>query len=125
VRTTARRDDSFKDFVLDQLRPVRAVACRAMFGGYGLYRDGVFFGCIYRDRLYFRTDATTRPEYLAHGMKPFRPNPRQTLTSYYEVPVEVLEDPERLVRWARGAPPPPPVEPQTKRRPTGRRPRRR
>jgi DNA transformation protein len=36
-------------------------------------------------------------------MKPFRPNSKQTLKTYYEVPVEVIEDSEQLVTWATDA----------------------
>jgi DNA transformation protein and related proteins len=75
------RDDSFKDYVLDQLATLGTVRARAMFGGYGLYHGPEFFGILHQGRLYFRTDARTRPNYIAHGMSPFRPNPRQTLTS--------------------------------------------
>ena len=42
----------------------------------------------------------TRADYVAAGMTFFRPNPRQSLKSYYEVPAAVLEDRERLDRWA-------------------------
>lgn len=92
--------DSFRDFVLDQLRDLGTVECRAMFGGHGLYCGGVFFGILYRGALYLKTDKMTRAEYERRGMKPFRPNERQTLKSYYEVPADILEDPEALVHWA-------------------------
>jgi DNA transformation protein len=95
--------DSFKDYVLDQLATLGAVSARAMFGGHGLYRGAQFFGILHHGRLYFRTDGTTRARYTAHGMQPFRPNTRQTLASYYEVPPEVLDDPGMLVDWARTA----------------------
>jgi DNA transformation protein len=36
-------------------------------------------------------------------MGPFRPNERQTLKSYYEVPPDVLDEPETLLSWAREA----------------------
>jgi DNA transformation protein len=36
-------------------------------------------------------------------MKPFRPNPKQTLKTYYEVPVEIVENAERLAQWANPA----------------------
>jgi DNA transformation protein len=36
-------------------------------------------------------------------MKPFRPNPKQTLRSYYQVPVEIIEDGDRLGAWAEAA----------------------
>jgi DNA transformation protein and related proteins len=92
---------SFKDFVLDQLTDLRGVTARAMFGGYGLYHGATFFGIIHKGRLYFKVTVTTRSSYKAHGMKPFRPNANQTLKSFYEVPVDVIEDPEALMSWAK------------------------
>ncbi len=89
----------FKDFVLDQLADLRGLTARAMFGGYGLYHGTQFFGIIHKDRLYFKVTAATKPRYKAHGMKPFRPNAKQTLKSFYEVPIDVLEDAEQLVSW--------------------------
>lgn len=93
----------FRDFVLDQLTAFRPVDCRAMFGGYGLYAGSAFFGILHNNRLYFKTDSadtkSTEP-YRARGMKPFRPNKRQTLKSYYEVPADVLEEPRELSEWA-------------------------
>ncbi len=97
------KKNSFKDFVIDRLHEVAGVECRAMFGGYGLYGHGVFFGIIYRDRLYFRTDAVTRKNYEQFAMKPFRPNARQTMKSYYEVPPDIFENRERLLSWAKKA----------------------
>jgi DNA transformation protein len=96
-------DASFKDFVLEQLQQLDDVTCRRMFGCYGLYQNGVFFGIIAQGRLYFKTSATTRTAYMQRGMQPFRPRPRQTLKSYYEVPVEVLEDDGELSLWAQQA----------------------
>ena len=97
------KDESFKEFVLDQLHGLVGIDCRAMFGGYGLYRNDVFFGIIHKGRLYFKTDQKSVPIYLEVGMKPFRPNAKQTLKSYYEVPVDVIEDSDQLVDWAKNA----------------------
>lgn len=96
----ATKHDGFKDFVLDQLADLPGVTCRAMFGGYGLYRGTIFFGIIHKSRLYFKVSPATLPSYREHGMKPFRPNAKQTLTTYYEVPVEIIEDAEQLTTWA-------------------------
>ncbi len=96
------RPDSIKNYVLDQLGSLDVTA-RAMFGGYGLYRGPEFFGILHQGRLYFRTDAHTRQDYIARGMSPFQPNPRQTLVSYYEVPADVLDDSEILATWAHTA----------------------
>jgi DNA transformation protein len=92
--------NGFKDFVLDQLGELHDLTCRAMFGGYGLYLRGMFFGIIHQGRLYFRTTPATESAYKKHGMRPFRPNAKQTLKCYYEVPVDVIEDAEHLTRWA-------------------------
>lgn len=97
------KHDGFKDFVLDQLADLRGVTCRAMFGGYGLSCRGKFFGIIHKGRLYFKVTSTTVERYKAHGMKPFRPNTKQTLKNYYEVPTEVIEDAEAMITYASAA----------------------
>ncbi len=97
------KDESFKEFILDQLDRLGHVDCRAMFGGHGLYRNGIFFGIISKSRLYFKTCETTLPGYRERGMQPFRPSAKQTLKTYYEVPVEVVEDEDLLAEWARDA----------------------
>jgi len=71
-----------------------------MFGGYGLYRHATFFGIIHKGRLYFKVTPETVDQYKTHGMSPFRPNPKQTLKTFYEVPVDVIEDAEQLHEWA-------------------------
>ena len=96
----APKHDGFKDYVLDQLADLRGVTCRAMFGGYGLYQHGTFFGIIHKGQLYFKTDRITAARYRDRGMKPFKPSATQTLKNYYEVPNEVLEDSDALTTWA-------------------------
>ena len=99
----APKQDGFKDFVLDQLTELSDLTHRAMFGGYGLYCGRVFFGIIHKGRLYFKTNETTAKRYRERKMKPYRPNTKQTLHSYYEVPVDVLEDAGELTLWAQQA----------------------
>lgn len=94
--------EEFKDHVLDMLRDLDGLYCKAMFGGFGLYRHEVFFGIIH-DSLYFKVDDNSRVDYEQAGMEPFRPNARQTIRSYYEVPADVLEDRHTLLTWARRA----------------------
>jgi DNA transformation protein len=95
--------DSFVAFVLDQLSGLEGLGCRAMFGGHGLYCGPTFFGMVFDGRAYFKTDDATAPDYARRGMKPFRPNDQQVLRTYYEVPADVLESREEVLRWARTA----------------------
>ena len=94
----------YLDYLLGQLKGLGGVEARRMFGGLGLYSRGTFFGLLYKDRLYFKTDETTRPEYEARGSEGFRPRPGVNVQmTYYTVPAEVLEDEDELVRWAQKA----------------------
>ncbi len=95
-----KKDESFKDFVLDQLQELEGVEARRMFGGFGLYREETFFAILHKGRLYFKIDDASVGEYRRRKMKPFRPNAKQTLRSYYQVPVDIIEDRDRLRVWA-------------------------
>ncbi|MEE9499196.1 MAG: TfoX/Sxy family protein [Nitrospinaceae bacterium] len=97
------KQDSFKEFVLDQLAGMEPVTCRAMIGGFGLYHCDLLFGNLHKGRLYYKTNDQTRPVYEKYGMKPFRPSAKQTLKNYYEVPPEILEEGEALILWAEQA----------------------
>ena len=97
------KDVSFKDFVLDQLQGLDDIEARRMFGGFGLYQEETFFAIVHKGRLYFKIDDVTVGEYRKRSMKPFRPNPRQTLKNYYQVPAEILEDDDQLCDWAKKA----------------------
>ena len=96
---------SFRNFVLEQLaRATPGVQGRAMFGGVGIYSRGLFFALIADDTLYFKVDATNRPDFEARGMGPFRPpGPAGEALQYYAVPEDVLEDPDSLRPWAERA----------------------
>lgn len=95
--------DDFTSFVLDQLARLPDVRRRRMFGATGLYQGDLFFAIVDEGRLYFRTDDDSRPEYESRGMKAFAPTPDMVLKTYFEVPVDVLEDDAVLCEWARRA----------------------
>lgn len=93
----------YRDFILEQLERVCPVTARSMFGGVGLYAQGLFFALIAEDRLYFKVDDSTRPEFERLGMEPFRPFGEAHAMGYYEVPIDVLEDAVQLEPWMRTA----------------------
>ncbi len=68
-----------------------------------MYLDDVFMGIVDEGRLYFKVDDATVGGYRAFGMQAFAPAPDMVLKTYYEVPVDVLEDDAELRRWARAA----------------------
>jgi DNA transformation protein and related proteins len=101
----APRGGEYLDYLLDLLRPWAPVAGRRMFGGYGIFRDGVMFGLVIRETLYFRTDDGNRAAYEAAGMGPFTYNRAGRVVSlaYHAVPPDLLDGGEDLVLWAESA----------------------
>lgn len=94
----------FLDYLLEQLEQLGGVTSRRMFGGAGLYRDGIIFGIVSGDAVYFKTDEANLPDYEAAGAERFDPMPgRPAKFSYFAVPPDVLEQPDELSTWARKA----------------------
>ena len=50
--------------VLELMRPAGRASARAMFGGHGLYVDGLIVGIVVEDVLYLKTDDETRGAYV-------------------------------------------------------------
>jgi DNA transformation protein len=95
----------FLDFVTDQMAGLGRVSSRPMFGGYGIYRDEAMFAIIIDDQLYLKTNAATRAQFVARGLKPFlySRGSKTVEMSYFEAPAEVLEEPDAMRSWARVA----------------------
>ena len=93
--------ESYLTFVVDQLNCIGEVTARRMFGGAMLSHNEKPFALIADDVLYFKVDDSNRPDYEAAGMGPFKPFTKKSyVMQYYEVPIEILEDPEKLTVWA-------------------------
>jgi DNA transformation protein and related proteins len=93
---------SYLAFVLEQLDGVARIVTKRMFGGVGIYSDGAFFAVIDNDTLFFKVDETLSKRYRNKGMPPFTPIPgAKPMMGYYQVPPDVLEDGQMLVKWAR------------------------
>jgi DNA transformation protein and related proteins len=89
--------------LLALLATLGEVTSRPMSGGLGLYLGETIFGIFHGDRLYLKVDERSKADFVSRGMVPFSPNGRQTLKSYYEVPPDVLANPQILLAWARQA----------------------
>jgi DNA transformation protein len=96
---------SDKDFIAwlhELLGPLGRVATRAMFGGHGVYLDGIIVGIIVDDQLYLKTDAVSQPQFAAAGCAPFvyisKDGPMPM--SYWSVPDEAMDASEAMAPWA-------------------------
>jgi DNA transformation protein len=93
----------YLEYVLEQLAALPALRPNRMFGGIGLYSDGIFFGLIDDDTLFFKTDDSNIAPYRERNMPRFMPFPDRpdAVLGYHQVPADVIEDAETLVTWAR------------------------
>ena len=96
----------FLDFVAEQMTGFGPVNVRRMFGGAGVFRDGVMFALIANEVLYFKADETTVADFAAEGLSPFtyqtRRNPRAVM-SYWRAPERCLDDPDEMTEWCHKA----------------------
>jgi len=91
----------YLDFVLEQLAPLGVLTSRKMFGGVGLYANGLFFALIDDDVLYLKGDESLKADFEAAGSQPFRPfGPDDKPMAYWSAPVDALDDSDLLVAWA-------------------------
>lgn len=98
------RNSEFVNHLLDLLSPLGGVTARAMFGGWGIYRDGRMFALVAYDTFYVKVDDTSRAEFTARALPPFTFETKdgtKSVMSYHTVPDDALDSPELLCEWAR------------------------
>jgi DNA transformation protein len=91
----------YRDFVLEQLAPLGHITSRRMFGGVGVYANGLFFALIDDDVLYLKGDETLKAEFEAAGSQIFDPFGDGKTLNYWTAPAEALDDQEFLLEWSR------------------------
>ena len=90
------------DFLHEVFEVFGPIAIRRMFGGWGIYHDGVMFALYFAGRLYLKTDAQNLPQFQTVGSEPFtytqRGKPVQL--SYWSAPESVFDDREQALWWS-------------------------
>ena len=95
----------FQSFLEDLFAPLGGVSMRRMFGGLGIYRDGVMFALVAEDVLYLKTDEAGQAAFAAEGCAPFRYEARgkSATMSYWRLPERLYDEPEEFRDWALAA----------------------
>jgi DNA transformation protein and related proteins len=78
------------------------VTARRMFGGAGLYLDGLIVGLEVDGSLYLKTDDATRQRFADAGGAPFvyEGKGKPITMSYWTAPDEAMDSPEAMRPWA-------------------------
>jgi len=97
------KEDAFVSYLLDMLQEFGPVNAKAMFGGYGIYRDEIIFAIVVDSTLYLKADDKNRTLYEEKGLTRFSymKNGKECFMSYYMAPEEAIENKDELYYWVR------------------------
>jgi DNA transformation protein len=94
------------EFIRDLFQSFGDVAVRRMFGGAGLFADGVMFGLVSDGQIYLKADATTMTWFENECCRPCEystKHGKRALTSYWRLPNRLYDNADELAQWARRA----------------------
>ena len=94
--------DAFASYCAELLSGLGPVRVKRMFGGHGLYVDGVFVAIVAGETLYLKADAQTRPKFEAAGCAPFtyQAKGKRVSLHYWAAPSEAMDSPALMRPWA-------------------------
>ena len=93
------------DFIRELFAPFRPVAARRMFGGIGLYAEGLMFGLVFDGAIYLRVDEIAIPSFEREGSVPFvyplaKHHVGRASRHFWRLPERLYDDPDELAVWA-------------------------
>jgi DNA transformation protein len=81
--------------------PFGAVAIKRMFGGHGIYLEGLMFSLESDGEVYLKTDGDTENAFAAAGASPFiyQGHSRPVKMSFWRLIASAYDDADELRRW--------------------------
>jgi len=96
-------EKEFTSYVVDLMQSIGPVRSRTMFGGFGIFLDGVMFALIADSVLYLKADKDLEPDFKDKGLEQFTYSKKgkQFKMSYFQAPEETLENDREMNLWAK------------------------
>jgi DNA transformation protein len=98
------------EFIRELFAPFGPVTVKRMFGGAGIWSDGLMFGLVFDGAIFLKVNETSIPEFEREGSRPFvytraksRGRVGRASLSYWRLPERLYDDPEELAVWANRA----------------------
>lgn len=95
------------DFIRELFQHFRPVDVRRMFGGAGIFCDGLMIGLVFDGAIYLKVDEDAIPAFAREGSKAFvytrAKSPGRVgkaSLNYWRMPERLYDDPEELAQWA-------------------------
>lgn len=98
----AQAPSEFVEYLAEVFETFGPITSRRMFGGYGIYRDGLIFGIVADDVLYLKADDDSAEAFAERGLSKFEytKQGKRMQMSYYAAPEEIFDDPDEARAWA-------------------------
>lgn len=93
----------FVKFLSEVFHDFGSIIPRKMFGGYGIYHEGIMIGLVTGDTLYLKADETTKQYFIDKDLTPFEydKGDKKIKMSYYLAPEEIYDDPDEAIYWVK------------------------
>lgn len=100
--TISQKQREFSGYIVDLCQSIGPVYSRRMFGGFGIFLDGLMFGLIVDNVFYLKVDDGSRKEFEELGLLPFsyEKQGKKIILGYVQAPEEALERAEIMTLWA-------------------------
>jgi DNA transformation protein and related proteins len=99
-------NEEFADYLRELFAPLGPIQIKRMFGGAGIYAEGIMFALLADDVVYLKADAENRALFEAEQLEAFSyvaKGERRVSLSYFRAPDEAMDSPQLMLPWARGA----------------------
>ena len=92
--------NEYLNYILEMLEPMKATS-RGMFGGFGIYHNGVIMAILVEDQLYAKVGDSNKNDYIEAGCFPFQYESKGKKISigYWSLPPDVIDDQDALCSW--------------------------
>ena len=95
------------EYIRDLFAQFRPVTMRRLFGGAGLYAEGLIFGLVFDGAIHLKVDQTNIADFQREGSRPFTytrgkssGRPTRHALPYWRLPERLYDDPDELAVWA-------------------------
>ncbi len=101
MATGPKQDQEFIDYLLDLYQVIGPVTAKRMFGGHGIFLDGLMFGLVADRCLYLKADDESAGQFETLGLSRFiyYKKGKPFSLSYYEAPEDALETADSAQTW--------------------------
>ncbi len=95
------------EFIRELFAPFGPVTVKRMFGGAGIWSEGLMFGLVFDGAIFLKVDESSIPDFEREGSQAFvytraksKGRVGRASLSYWRLPERLYDDPDELAVWA-------------------------